>query len=90
MNHSQTFRSAHHAQEGAILIERTDEFLQSAQQLSEFIKGLPLSQPDNDQLIALILRQVQDGERQSFLQGFRMGAEFKRYEAERKPKGTRP
>ena len=89
MNHSRTFRSASHIQEGAIIIERTEEFLQNAQRLSEFIKGLPLSQPDNDQLIAFILQQVQDGERQAFVQGFRMGTKFEQYEAERKPKGTR-
>lgn len=75
MNH---FRSVKEIQ-----IERSEAFLQSAQRLSKFIQDLPLSQPDNDQLIALIIQQIQDGERQAFMQGFRMGVEFRQYEAER-------
>lgn len=70
------FQSIKDSQEAAITIERTEEFYSIARELSEFIKGLPLSQPDNDKLIALIIRQVQAGEQGAFAQGLRIGKEF--------------
>ena len=44
-----------------IPLQHTEQFFESARQLSEFIKGLPLPLPDNDRLIALILSQMEDG-----------------------------
>lgn len=63
-----------------VAIERTPEFFQVAQQLSEYIHSLPLDQPANDQLVALMVDQVQQAERDAFAYGFRMGVEFERYE----------
>lgn len=76
------FQSIKDSQEAAITIERTEEFYSIARELSEFIKGLPLSQPDNDKLIALIIRQVQAGEQGAFNQGFRMGYDFNKWQTE--------
>lgn len=39
-------------------IERTADFFDAAQQLSKFIHGLPLEQPTNDRLVALMVEQV--------------------------------
>ena len=60
----------------AITVERTPDFFQVAQQLSDFIKDLPLDQPTNDRLIALMVEQVQKAEHGAFVQGFRMGCEY--------------
>lgn len=60
----------------AIAIERTPDFFQVAQQLSEFIHGLPLDQSTNDRLVALMVNQVQQAERGAFAHGFRMGMDF--------------
>lgn len=60
----------------AISIERTPDFFQVAQQLSEFIHGLPLDQPTNDRLVALMVDQVQQAERGAFAHGFRLGMDF--------------
>ena len=54
-------------------IERTADFFDAAQQLSKFIHGLPLEQPTNDRLVALMVEQVQQAEKGAFFQGFRMG-----------------
>ena len=62
----------------AIAIERTPDFFQVAQQLSEFIHGLPLDQTTNDRLVALMVDQVQQAERGAFAHGFRMGMYFMR------------
>ncbi len=77
------FQSIRDTQKAAITIERTEEFYSIARELSEFIKGLPLSQPDNDKLIAVIIQQVQAGEQGAFNQGFRMGSEFNKWQTER-------
>ena len=63
-----------------IPLQHTEQFFESARQLSEFIKGLPLPLPDNDRLIALILSQMEDGTKDAFVQGFHMGREFEEWE----------
>ena len=67
-------------QGAAIAVERTPDFFQVAQQLSDFIKELPLDQPTNDRLIALMVEQVHQAEEGAFSQGFRMGCEFSGHE----------
>ncbi len=57
----------------AITIERTNTFFLNAQELSDFIKELPLTQQDNDCLISLILKQVQAAEHGAFIHGFQVG-----------------
>ena len=76
------FQSIKDTHEAAIEIERTEEFYSIARKLSNFIKGLPISQPDNDRLIAIIIQQVQAGEQGAFNQGFRMGSEFNKWHIE--------
>lgn len=61
-------------------IERTADFFDAAQQLSEFIHGLPLDQPTNDRLVALMVEQVQQAEKGAFFHGFRMGMDFAEWE----------
>lgn len=70
-------------QEPAIKKERTEAFYEAARSLGEYIKGLPLSGPENDRLIELTIRQVEEAEQGAFNQGFRMGKAF----AESRPKG---
>jgi hypothetical protein len=62
-----------------IAIERTEEFFEIALKVSEFIKTLPLNTAQNDELVKLVIDQIQEGERGAYLQGFRMGIEFKEY-----------
>lgn len=59
----------------AITIERTPDFFQAARQLSDYVKALPLDQPTNDQLVALMIDQVNQAEKGAFAHGFRMGVE---------------
>ena len=60
----------------AVAVERTEAFYKAARALSDYLRPLPLGQPENDQLIELIIRQVEAAEQGAFNQGFRMGAEF--------------
>lgn len=76
------FQSIKDTQKAAIEVERTEEFYRIARELSDFIKGLPISQTDNDKLIAIIIQQVQAGEQGAFNQGFRMGSEFNKWQTE--------
>ena len=59
-------------------IKRTDEFYQAARELGDYIRPLPLSQPQNDHLIKLIIDQVNTAEKGAFLQGFRMAMDIAR------------
>ena len=59
-----------------VCINRTPEFFQAAQTLSDFIKDLPIDQPTNDQLVALMVEQVKVAEHDALLQGFEMGVLF--------------
>lgn len=63
--------------------ERTEKFFQTARQLSDFIKGLPLDQPANDRLVKLMIEQVEEAEHGAFIQGFKMGRGFAEYETSR-------
>ena len=74
------FETVHDIEGAAIAIERTPDFFQVAQQISEFIYGLPLDQPTNDRLVALMVDQLQQAEKGAFAHGFRIGMEFERHE----------
>ena len=76
MKGTMKFETIHDIEGTAIAIERTPDFFQVAQQLSEFIHGLPLDQPTNDRLVALMVDQVQQAERGAFAHGFCMGIDF--------------
>lgn len=65
-----------------IKIKHTEDFFVLAKNLREFVEGLPISNDDNDKLIKLILEQIQQTEKDSFLQGFEMGLEFAEYQQE--------
>lgn len=64
------------SEDAAITIERTNTFFLKAQELSDFIKELPLTQQDNDCLISLILKQVQAAEHGAFIHGFQLGIQL--------------
>lgn len=56
-----------------IKIERTDSCNAASEKVSEFIKNLPLSNKDNDQLIALMLDHIKEAETGAFEHGFKLG-----------------
>ena len=68
----------------AIEIERTEEFIKIANELGDFIKSLPLSHEENDELIRLMVKQVNVAETSAFIQGFAMGYEFGGLELEKR------
>ena len=72
--------------DAAIALEHTEEYYKAARELSDYIKALPLSQPENDALIELIIAQVHHAGTGAFAQGFRMGMEFQKWD--RKKKGA--
>lgn len=67
----------------AIEKERTQEFYNSAKELSGFINALPLNKEENDTLIKLMIEQVELAEQGAFNQGFKMGVAFADYEAKK-------
>lgn len=70
--------------EGAAITEnQASDFLQTAQQLSEFIRNLNLDQPTNNQLVDLMVYQVHQAWNEAFTQGFQMGKEYAGWEADR-------
>lgn len=65
------FRNEQPEQE--IVIPRSERFTEIANKLSDFINDLPLNQPDNDELIKIIVEQIKEAEHTAFLFGFDMG-----------------
>lgn len=63
-------------EESYIQIERTEEFLEAAKKLSEYISSLPLSYAQNDTLVHLTVEQVQAAERNAFRFGLDMGVKI--------------
>ena len=59
-----------------IQIERTEEFLEAANKLSEYISNLPLSHTQNDTLVQLAVEQTQAAERSAFRFGLDMGVKI--------------
>lgn len=56
----------------AIEIRHPPEVLEQIQELSDFIKELPLSKADNDKLVHMMAEQVCAAERNAFFQGVTM------------------
>ena len=67
-----------------IEIERSAEFFDIAQQLSGFVRDLPLDTATNDRLVALMVKQVTAAEKGGFCHGFRMGMEYSKWEQGKK------
>lgn len=62
----------------AIQIERTEQMTAAAHELSDYIKGLPLTTEQNNALVSLMVKQVQEAERGAFVQGFKWGMEYEK------------
>ena len=60
--------------EPAIAIMKSQEQLEDAKKLSEFIAALPLSREQNDRLVNGILHQLNLAEQSAFRQGVAVGA----------------
>lgn len=56
-----------------IEIPKSKEFLEHALKLSEFIKELPLSAEENDNLIELLIENLDIAKKDAFNQGFDVG-----------------
>lgn len=52
-----------------IEIKKGGKFLETAKELSDLIKKLPLSNADNDALIAAILKHTDAGRQEAYVQG---------------------
>ncbi|MBS6475772.1 MAG: hypothetical protein KH354_07320 [Clostridiales bacterium] len=59
-----------------ILINRSERLITEAQELSSFIRALPLSVEDNDKLVAMFTAQIVEAEKSAFTQGFKMGMDY--------------
>jgi len=66
-------------EEYAIKMERTEDYYKAARELSDYIKALPLPQPENDALVELIHAHVHHASAGALAQGFRMGMEFQKW-----------
>lgn len=64
----------------SLKVERTEAFFGIARKLSDYIRNLPLSVEQNDQLIKLMVDQVCEAENGAFRQGLKMGKEFTEHE----------
>lgn len=62
----------------AIQIDRTEQMIAAAHELSDYIAGLLLTTEQNDTLVSLIVKQVQEAERGAFVQGFKWGMEYEK------------
>jgi hypothetical protein len=64
--------------EGMEFVEiiHSDTYLAMAQNISDFITGLPLSHSEKAELLNLLFEQTEQAEIDSFLQGFLMGMVF--------------
>ncbi len=67
-----------------IEMERTNEFHQAIGKLGDYMKSLPLTQPENDRLIQLFVDQINAAERGAFIQGFNLAKEFAKDERDRR------
>lgn len=54
-----------------IVIEKGTRFLETAQELSQIIKALPISSEENDVLIAAILKHADAGRLEAYQQAIR-------------------
>lgn len=63
-------------EEDGIELEKSPEMLASAERLSDYIRGLPLTAEQNDKLVQMLLDHVGDVQRCGFNQGLKVGKEF--------------
>lgn len=75
-------------QDVLLQIERGEEFLQAARELSDFIKDLNLPNEQNDKLVKLVVAQTLAAERNAFFEGGRIGLEFGRSEFDNNDMGS--
>ena len=61
----------------AIQIDRTEQMITAAHELSDYIAGLPLTVDQNNALVSMMIKQVQEAERGAFVQGFKWGMEYR-------------
>ncbi len=59
-----------------VALEKSKEYLESAQVVSIYLKDLPLTHEQNDHLIHLLMEHGNIGRKDAMLQGFRMGIEL--------------
>lgn len=62
--------------DAAIKIERSKEFCDTAELLSDYIRNLRLSTEKNDELIRLAVNMANAAEHSAYLQGFSFGFEI--------------
>lgn len=57
-------------------IKRTKEFYQASRQISDFIKGLPLSAENNNELVCRLVEYTNTVERSAALFGVQVGVQL--------------
>lgn len=60
----------------SLVIPRSDRFHEIADNLSEFIKGLPLNAEQNNQLVKTVMELTSEAEEQGARVGFEVGSGF--------------
>lgn len=65
--------------EDGFIFERQDAFFEVAQELSNYIKELPLTNEQNDKLVRLMVKQAQEAEHSGYLFGVRTGAKMQKF-----------
>lgn len=66
-------------EDGRIEIVKTQEYLDSTLEVSKFIADLPLTHDQNNQLVKLLVDHDNIGRNDAFMQGFKVGMDFKDY-----------
>lgn len=61
------------------IFERQDAFFEVAQELSNYIKELPLTDEQNDKLVRLMVKQSQVSEHSGYLFGVRTGVKMQKF-----------
>lgn len=56
----------------AVEIEKTPQYMQTVNAVSDYLKGLPLSVEQNNTLIDLMVKSHQQGVQDAFKQGFEL------------------
>ena len=57
----------------AIVIEKSEEFMQAVHTVSDYLRSMPLNPTQNNMMIELMTELYQTAQRSSFLQGFEAG-----------------
>ena len=59
-----------------VSVDHSEEFLQSAKQLMDFISSLPIDQESNERLVGLLMEHVRTAEHDAVIIGFRSGVMY--------------